>query len=120
MGEGGTGAKSKKSEARASSGTLPSFSHARPSLPDALVACFRDYIVRQGEVGDAFYIILEGMCTVHHDLMGVINQLYATDSFGEVALLEVFAVPHASMHRPSRKFPLLFAAALHHIGCAGC
>uniref|UniRef100_A0A7S0V1A8 Cyclic nucleotide-binding domain-containing protein n=1 Tax=Hemiselmis tepida TaxID=464990 RepID=A0A7S0V1A8_9CRYP len=54
-------------------------------------------VFRQGEIGDAFYIILEGMCSVEHSVMGVINQLFASDTFGEIALLQDGAVRKASI-----------------------
>ena len=59
------------------------------SLTREVLLLYREYIIRQGDIGNAFYIILEGLCTVTHEQMGVINQLFASDSFGEVALLEV-------------------------------
>jgi hypothetical protein len=69
------------------------------SLTREVRLLYREYIIRQGDIGDAFYIILEGLCTVTHEQMGVINQLFASDSFGEVALLEVVL-------QPSRTTPL--------------
>uniref|UniRef100_A0A6U4W0S5 Cyclic nucleotide-binding domain-containing protein n=1 Tax=Hemiselmis andersenii TaxID=464988 RepID=A0A6U4W0S5_HEMAN len=56
-----------------------------------------EYVFKQGEIGDAFYIILEGMCNVEHSVMGLINQLFASDTFGEIALLQDGAVRKASI-----------------------
>lgn len=72
-----------------------------------------DYVIRQGDIGDAFYLILEGSCTVEHTQMGVINQLFASDSFGEVALLEV-ASPLAPISPFLLHIPLFCSQYLCH------
>jgi ATP-binding cassette subfamily B protein len=45
-----------------------------------------DAVVREGEPGDRFYILLSGMMTVSQEELGERRMLRPGDSFGEVAL----------------------------------
>ncbi|WP_123043017.1 peptidase domain-containing ABC transporter [Cohnella candidum] len=61
------------------------------SLLDRLEMCVYEpggYLVREGEDGDAFYILKEGTALVEKGEEGnVVNRLYPGDFFGELALL---------------------------------
>jgi len=45
-------------------------------------------IVREGETGDTFYVILEGEAKVVRGKGRVLNHLYPGDFFGEISLLD--------------------------------
>jgi CRP-like cAMP-binding protein len=45
-------------------------------------------VVREGEIGDTFYVILEGEAKVVARSGRVVNRLYPGDFFGEISLLD--------------------------------
>jgi CRP-like cAMP-binding protein len=45
-------------------------------------------VVKEGEVGDTFYVILEGEAKVLHRSGRTANRLYPGDFFGEISLLD--------------------------------
>ena len=45
-------------------------------------------IVREGDIGDTFYVILEGEAKVVASSGRVVNRLYPGDFFGEISLLD--------------------------------
>jgi CRP/FNR family cyclic AMP-dependent transcriptional regulator len=45
-------------------------------------------IVREGDIGDTFYVILEGEAKVVNASNRVVNRLQPGDSFGEISLLD--------------------------------
>ena len=45
-------------------------------------------VVKEGEVGDTFYLILEGEAKVVHRSGRTANRLYPGDFFGEISLLD--------------------------------
>ncbi|EEQ97408.1 cAMP-dependent protein kinase regulatory subunit, putative [Perkinsus marinus ATCC 50983] len=64
-------------------------SYERSKVADALrTECFKagECIVRQGDVGDKFYMLEEGECTVYKEPKEVMH-IRAGDYFGELALL---------------------------------
>eukprot|EP00286_Rhodomonas_abbreviata_P000334 CAMPEP_0181291444 /NCGR_PEP_ID=MMETSP1101-20121128/1969_1 /TAXON_ID=46948 /ORGANISM="Rhodomonas abbreviata, Strain Caron Lab Isolate" /LENGTH=494 /DNA_ID=CAMNT_0023395833 /DNA_START=83 /DNA_END=1567 /DNA_ORIENTATION=- len=56
-----------------------------------------EVVVREGDIGDAFYIVLEGILKVQHSLLGHVNDLYASDTFGELAMVEENSVRKATV-----------------------
>jgi cAMP-dependent protein kinase regulator len=56
-----------------------------------------DLIIKQGDLGQTFYVIIDGICQVHKEINGErvdLVQLKAGDYFGELALL--FDQPRAA------------------------
>ncbi len=45
-------------------------------------------VVKEGEIGDTFYVILEGEAKVVNRAGRVVNHLYPGDFFGEISLLD--------------------------------
>jgi CRP-like cAMP-binding protein len=45
-------------------------------------------VVKEGEIGDTFYVIMEGEAKVVNGAGRVVNRLYPGDTFGEISLLD--------------------------------
>lgn len=56
-----------------------------------------EVVVREGDFGDTFYIILEGILRVEHSALGHINDMYPSDSFGELAMVEENSIRKATV-----------------------
>ena len=62
----------------------------RLSVADALEPCdFKDgeVVIKQGDAGNEFFIIIEGQCVVSKDGEGNVGELEQAAYFGEIALL---------------------------------
>lgn len=62
----------------------------RLSVADALEPCsYKDgeVVIKQGDAGNEFYIIIEGQCVVSKDGEGEVGELKEAAYFGEIALL---------------------------------
>lgn len=86
-------------------------------------------VVREGEIGDAFYVILEGEAKVVHPSGRVVNHLYPGDFFGEISLLDggprtasvvaatpltMLALPRNAFLRMVRQEPAVAVKLLQH------
>lgn len=75
-------------------------------------------IVRAGDIGDTFYVILEGEARVVSPAGRVLNRLYPGDFFGEVSLLDggprtasvIAETPMVMLALPRRAFRALLEA----------
>ena len=76
----------------------------------------RDVIIRQGEVGDSFYIILNGVVAVSVNGK-VVCELTSGQSFGEIALLKKGSKRNATVyvprHCPEAEFAQISATPYH-------
>ncbi len=75
-------------------------------------------IVRAGDIGDTFYMILEGQAKVVGPSGRLLNRLYPGDFFGEISLLDggprtasvVAETPMTMLALPRRSFQSMLAA----------
>jgi CRP-like cAMP-binding protein len=72
----------------------PTAERLGPKRVQAIARCVRffhvkrgDVIIREGEPGRTFYILVSGKVDVHKKAAGVVAQLKPGDSFGEIALM---------------------------------
>lgn len=87
-------------------------------------------IVRAGDVGDTFYVILEGEARVVGPKGRVLNRLYPGDFFGEISLLDggprtasviaetpmvMLALPRAAFRSLLEAEPILAGRVLRHV-----
>lgn len=87
-------------------------------------------VVREGEPGDSFYILVEGQAKVVHANGRVMNRLRPGDSFGEISLLDggartasvvgetpltLLELKRTAFHRMLREDPGIAAKMLVHL-----
>ena len=116
---------------------VPLFAHLQPKQLRRLADGMEEVrfmegasVVREGQPGDAFYVVVEGEAKVVNKDGRVINRLRPGDSFGEISLLDggartasvvsetplvVLELKRTAFHRMLREEPGIAAKMLVHL-----